>query len=176
MKHFNDEVVFLRKKQKNLSVGFLYILTIIGIFLLPFAIVKRSFKDWVIVYFVSIIGNSWADRYLVSRGYLKYDIRPFKKNFKIHLPFDYVHYPLMLLYYNQWTLNSKPLGIILKLFPFLIPQVLVETFAAKKTDLITWRKGWSWQHSFVSLAIKMLLCRGIISAIRMINRDDLSVD
>jgi len=176
MKHFNDEVVFLLKKQKNLSVGFLYILTIIGIFLLPFAIVKRSFKDWVIVYLVSIIGNSWADRYLVSRGYLKYDIRPFKKNFKIHLPFDYVHYPLMLLYYNQWTLNSKPLGIILKLFPFLIPQVLVETFAAKKTDLITWRKGWSWQHSFVSLAIKMLLCRGIISAIRMINRDDLSVD
>lgn len=166
----------MRKKQKNSSVGFLYILTIIGIFLLPFAIVKRSFKDWVIVYLVSIIGNSMADRFLVSKGYLKYDIRPFKKSIKIHLPFDYVHYPLMLLYYNQWTLNSKPLGIILKLFPFLIPQVLVETFAAKKTNLITWRRGWNWQHSFISLVIKMLLCRGIISTIRMINNDDLSVD
>nr|WP_251040720.1 CBO0543 family protein [Bacillus sp. ISL-45] len=176
MLHFNDEVVLVRKNQKNLSVGFLYILTIIGIFLLPFAIVKRSFKDWVIVYLVSILGNSMADRYLVSRGYLKYNIRPFKKSFKIHLPFDYVHYPLMLLYYNQWTLNSKPLGIILKLFPFLLPQVLVETFAARKTNFITWKRGWSWQHSFISLAIKMLVCRGIISTIRMINRDDLSVD
>lgn len=166
----------MRKNQRKLSIGFLYSLTIIGIILLPFAIVKRSFKDWIIVYLVSILGNSMADRYLVSRGFLKYDIRPFKKSLKIHFPFDYVHYPLMLLYYNQWTLNSKPLGIILKLFPFLIPQVLVETFAAKKTNLITWKRGWSWQHSFFSLAIKMLLCRGIISIIRIINRDDLSVD
>nr|WP_226641382.1 CBO0543 family protein [Mesobacillus subterraneus] len=169
-------MVLLRKNRRTLSVGFLNILTIIGIFLLPFAIVKRSFKDWIIVYLVSIIGNSWADRYLVSKGYLKYDIRPFRRNFKIHLPFDYVHYPLILLYYNQWTLNSKPSGIILKLFPFIIPQVLVETFAAKKTNLITWKKGWSWQHSFISLAIKLLVCRGIISTIRMINKDDLSVD
>lgn len=166
----------MRRNQKNLSASFLYLLTIAGIFLLPFAIVKRSFKDWIIVYLVSIIGNSWADRYLVSRGYLKYDIRPFKKNYKIHLPFDFVHYPLMLLYYNQWTLNSKPLGIILKLFPFIIPQVMFETFAAKETKLITWKKGWSWQHSFFSLAIKLLLCRGIISTIRIINNDDVSVD
>lgn len=166
----------MRKRQKKYSAAFLYILTIVGVFLLPFAIVKRSFKDWIIVYLVSIIGNSWADRYLVSRGYLKYKIRPFKKSLKIHFPFDYVHYPLMLLYYNQWTLNSKPAGIVLKLFPFIIPQVLIETFAAKKTDLITWRKGWAWYHSFISLAIKLLLCRGIISTIRIINKDDLSVD
>ncbi|WP_079508641.1 CBO0543 family protein [Mesobacillus jeotgali] len=165
----------MRKKHKY-STGVLYIFTIIGIILLPFAIVKRPFKDWIIVYLVSIIGNSWADRYLVSRGYLKYEIRPFKKSLKIHLPFDYVHYPLMLLYYNQWTLNSKPSGIILKLFPFIIPQVLMETFAAKKTDLISWKKGWSWQHSFISLAIKLLLCRGIISTIRMINNKGLSID
>ncbi|WP_313959713.1 CBO0543 family protein [Cytobacillus oceanisediminis] len=82
----------------------------------------------------------------------------------------------MLLYYNQWTHNSKPAGIVLKLFPFTIPQVLIETFAAKKTDLITWRKGWTRYHSFISLAIKLLLCRGIISTIRIINKDDLSVD
>lgn len=166
----------MRKRQKKYSAAFLYFLTIVGVFLLPFAIFKRSFKDWIIVYLVSIIGNSWADRFLVSRGYLKYDIRPFKKSLKIHLPFDYVHYPLMLLYYNQWTLNSKPTGIVLKLFPFIIPQVLIETFAATKTDLITWRKGWNWQHSFISLAIKMLLCRGIISIIRIINNGKISVD
>lgn len=104
-------------------------------FPLPFAIVKRSFKDWIIVYLVSFIGNFFSDKYLVTRGYLKYPKKLFPK-FKIHLPFDYIHYPLLLLYYNQWTLNSKPVGIILKLFPFVIPQTIIETIASKKTNLI----------------------------------------
>ncbi|OLO28077.1 hypothetical protein BTR23_18355 [Alkalihalophilus pseudofirmus] len=34
----------------------------------------------------------------------------------ILLPFDFILYPLMLLYYNQWTLNSKPTGVFLTLF------------------------------------------------------------
>ncbi|QOR68204.1 hypothetical protein IM538_08890 [Cytobacillus suaedae] len=160
---------------KRHEVAFLSFSTLVCIFLLPFAIVKKSFKDWVIVYLVSILGNSMADRYLVSKGYLKYKIRPFDKKFSIHLPFDYVQYPLILLYYNQWTLNSKPLGMFLKLFPFVIPQVLIETFAAKKTNLISWRKGWSWKHSFISLVIKLLLCRAIIAFIRKVNKGTISV-
>lgn len=161
--------------KKNFSVIFLSSSTIIGLFLLPFAIVKRPFKDWIIVYLVSIMGNSLSDRYLVSKGYLKYQIRPLPKKFSIHLPFDFVHYPLSLLYYNQWTLNSKPMGIILKLFPFVIPQVITETIAAKKTNLITWKKGWNWYHSFISLVIKLLLCRSIIAIIRKINKDEISI-
>ncbi|WP_286180708.1 CBO0543 family protein [Bacillus sp. ISL-37] len=166
----------MRRKKQRLSATMLYTSAIVALFLLPFAIVKRSFKDWIIVYLVSIIGNSWADRYLVSKGYLKYEIRPFKKKFKIHLPFDYVHYPLMLLYYNQWTLNSKPIGIFLKLFPFIIPQVLIETFAAKKTNLIDWKKGWTWYHSAISLVLKFLICRWIIGIIRIINDKELSIN
>jgi hypothetical protein len=165
----------MRKTSSAVSIAFLTATTLIGIALLPYAIVKRSFKDWLIVFLVSVIGNSMADRYLVSQGYLRYNIRPFKKRFKIHLPFDYIHYPLMLLYYNQWTLNSKPAGIIFKLFPFIIPQVLLETIAERKTELITWRKGWSWYHSFITLIIKMLLCRGIIALVRRINREPISV-
>lgn len=149
---------------------FLSLTTLISVFLLPFAIVKRPFKDWIIVYLVSSIGNSFADRYLVSRGYLKYKIRPFPKKSSIHLPFDFLHYPLLLLYYNQWTLDSKPIGIFLKLFPFAIPQVIIETIAAKKTDLITWKKGWTWYHSFISLLVKLLLCRFIIAIIRKMNK------
>lgn len=165
----------MRKKKPILSVTFLSVSTIIALFLLPFAIFKRPLKDWIIVYLVSIIGNSLADRFLVSRGYLSYKIRPFSKRVKIHLPFDYIHYPLMLLYYNQWTLNSKPIGIFLKLFPFVIPQVMVETIAAKKTNLINWKKGWSWYHSFISLVVKLLVCRSIIAMIRVANKDKLSI-
>ncbi|WP_025027874.1 CBO0543 family protein [Caldalkalibacillus mannanilyticus] len=153
---------------------FLILTTIIGLVLLPFAIVKRSFKDWVIVYLVSFIGNFFADKYLVSKGYLKYPIKLFRK-YKIHLPFDYIHYPLLLLYYNQWTLNSKPIGIFAKLMPFVIPQTIIETIAAKKTKLITWKKGWTWYHSFISLMSKFLLCRGIIALIRVINKGKISI-
>ncbi|WP_223702363.1 CBO0543 family protein [Sutcliffiella deserti] len=159
---------------KKSQVTFLSLITLIALILLPFAIVKRSFKDWIIVYLVSIIGNSLADRFLVSKGYLKYNIRPFPKKFTIHLPFDYIHYPLLLLYYNQWTLNSKPFVILLKAFPFIVPQVIFETYAAKKTDLITWRKGWTWYHTAISLLVKLLLCRSIIAVIRKINKGELS--
>ncbi|HZG73217.1 MAG TPA: CBO0543 family protein [Chondromyces sp.] len=162
----------MRKKHE---VAFLSLTTFVSLILLPFAIVKRPFKDWLIVYLVSVIGNSSADRYLVSKGYLKYKTRPFPKRFSIHLPFDYIQYPLLLLYYNQWTLNSKPFGIFLKLFPFVIPQVIVETVAAKKSNLIVWKKGWTWYHSLFSLIAKFLLCRLIIAAVRKINRDEITI-
>ncbi|MBU9724245.1 MULTISPECIES: CBO0543 family protein [Bacillaceae] len=153
---------------------FLTLTTLVSLSLLPFAIVKRSFKDWIIVFLVSILGNSMADRYLVSRGFLKYKVRPLPDKFGIHLPFDFIHYPLLLLYFNQWTLNSKPLGMILKLLLMVTPQVAIETYAAEKTNLITWRKGWSWKHSFVSMMIKFLLCRLIIAGIRVINKRSIS--
>jgi hypothetical protein len=164
-----------KKVSPRASVMLLTFTTLIAATLLPFAIVKRSFKDWLIVFLVSVIGNSMVDRYLVSQGYLNYHIRPLKEKVKIHLPFDYVLYPLILLYYNQWTLNSRPAGLILKLFPFVIPQVIIETIAEKNTDLITWRKGWTWFHSLISLIIKLLLCRGIIAVVRIINKDKISV-
>ncbi|ARK32703.1 hypothetical protein BkAM31D_24175 [Halalkalibacter krulwichiae] len=154
---------------------FLKLINFISILLLPFAIIKRPLKDWIIVYLVSCMGNSFADRFLVSRGYLKYKVRPFPHRVTIHLPFDFLHFPLFLLYYNQWTLHSKPLGIILKLFPFLIPQIIIETIAERRTDLISWKRGWNWQHSIISMACKYLLCRGIIASIRVLNNKETSI-
>ncbi|KGX84873.1 CBO0543 family protein [Pontibacillus marinus] len=162
--------------KRQSQTTFLTISTMVSLFLLPFALFKRSFKDWIIVYLVSIIGNSFADRYFISEGYLHYKIRPFRRRYKIHLPFDYLYYPLLLLYYNQWTLNSKPLGIVLKLFPFVIPQVMIESIAARNTKLITWRKGWTWYHSFLTLLIKFLLCRMIIGIVRVLNKGEVSTN
>lgn len=161
-------------KKQNIPYYLSNIITLIGFVLLPFAIVKRSFKDWVIVYIVSCIGNYFADSYLVSKGYLKYKNK-LLKNFKIHLPFDYIHYPLLLLYYNQWTLNSRPIGVFLKAIILTTPQIILETLAAKKTKLITWKKGWSWYHSFLSMVLKLLICRSIIAIIRIINKGKVSV-
>jgi hypothetical protein len=166
-------VLKLRKKS-NSSSYFLIITTITGLLLLPFAVIKRPLKDWIIVYIVSILENYFADNYLVSRGYLKYKKKLFPR-IKVHLPFDFVHYPLILLYYNQWTLNSKPIGLFLKLFPFVIPLIFIETIAAKYTKLITWKKGWSWYHSLISVVVKMLLCRSIIAMIRKLNTGKLSL-
>lgn len=160
--------------KKDYPYYFLIATTLTGLMLLPFAIVKRSFKDWIIVYLVSFIGNLLSDQYLVKKGYLKYQKKLFPK-YKIHLPFDFIHYPLMLLYYNQWTLNSKPAGIILKLFPFVIPLTIIETIAEKKTNLIKWKRGWSWYHSFISMILKLFICRGIIATIRKINKGNISI-
>ncbi|MFA9557576.1 CBO0543 family protein [Evansella sp. AB-rgal1] len=162
-------------KKKYGSYYFLLIITALGSALLPFAIGKRSFKDWIIVYLVSCIGNYYADKILVTKGYLKYPVRLFSK-YKIHLPFDFIHYPLMLLYYNQWTLNSKPIGVLAKVFPFAIPLIIFETIAAKKTKLIKWKKGWTWYHSFISILVKLLICRSIIYWIRVMNKSKISIN
>ncbi len=162
------------KKESKASTYFLIATTITGLLLLPFAIVKRSFKDWIIVYLVSIIGNYFPDKYLVSRGYISYQQKFFPK-LQVHFPFDFIHYPLILLYYNQWTLNSKPTGIFFKLFPFVIPQIIIETIAEKNTKLITWKKGYSWYHSLISMIIKLVVCRSIIASIRTLNKGDISV-
>ncbi|RXI96378.1 hypothetical protein DS745_21925 [Anaerobacillus alkaliphilus] len=162
------------RKKSIFSSYFLIVTTITGLGLLPFAIIKRPLKDWIIVYIVSIIENYFADYFLVSKGYLKYKRKIFPR-IKVHLPFDFVHYPLMLLFYNQWTLNSKPIGLILKLIPIVVPQIIIETIAAKYTKLITWKKGWNWYHSFISVVIKMLLCRSIIAIIRMMNKGKLTL-
>lgn len=122
-----------------------------------------------------MIGNYFADNYVVSKGFIEYPEKPFQKS-SIHLPFDYIFYPLMLLYYNQWTLNSRPIGIILKLFPFVVPLTIIETVAAKKSNLIEWKKGWTWYHSFISTILKLLLCRSIISVIRTINTRKISIN
>ncbi|QOY35374.1 CBO0543 family protein [Anaerobacillus isosaccharinicus] len=161
-------------KKPKISSYFLVGTTITGLVLLPFAIIKRPLKDWIIVFIVSVLENYFADQYLVSRGYLKYK-KKLVPRIKVHLPFDFVHYPLILLYYNQWTLNSKPTGFILKIFPFVIPLIFIETIAAKYTKLITWKKGWSWSHSFITVILKMLLCRGIIAVIRTMNTGKLSL-
>ncbi|AEP01217.1 MULTISPECIES: CBO0543 family protein [Heyndrickxia] len=161
-------------KRKH-QVTLLSLVTAIGIALLPFAIVKRSFKDWIIVYLVSAAGNLLADTYLVKKGFIQYKIRPFPDKFKIHLPFDLVHNPLLLLYYNQWALNSRPLSQIFKVLLISLPQVMMETIAEKKTNLITWRKGWTWYHSFFSMMGKFFICRLIIAFVRKINRERVSV-
>ncbi|WP_332327685.1 CBO0543 family protein [Metabacillus litoralis] len=81
----------------------------------------------------------------------------------------------MLLYYNQWTLNSRPIGIFLKAIILITPQIILETLAERKTKLIRWKKGWSWYHSFLSMILKLLLCRSIIAIIRIINKGKISV-
>lgn len=164
------------RKKNSFETAFLLVSTGIGLIILPFAIIKRSFKDWIIVYLVSALGNSFADRYLVSQGFLQYKVRPFKKRYFIHLPFDYLYYPIMLLYYNQWTLNSRPLGHLLKLFTIIIPQVMIETLAERKTNLITWKKGWTWKHSMITLLIKFSICRFIISIVRSMNKGNISAN
>lgn len=170
--HIKNEVGNLKKR--GIEYSFLTLTTITGLILLPFAIVKRSFKDWLIVYLVSVIGNGVLDQYLVAKGYLKYPRKLFP-NHKIHLPFDFIHYPLMLLYYNQWTLNSRLSGILFKLFPFVIPQTVIETIAAKRTKLITWKNGWTWYHTMTSLTMKLLVCRSVIALVRIINKGQISI-
>ncbi|MGD6967520.1 hypothetical protein ACQCVP_13905 [Rossellomorea vietnamensis] len=59
---------------------------------------QTIFQELLIMYLVSVIGHSTIDRYLVTQGYLRYNILTLSEKVSIHLPFDYIHYPLMLLY------------------------------------------------------------------------------
>lgn len=136
----------------------------LGIFFLSLR--KPPIKDWLLVYFFNAATNAILDKLLVSYNKVKYPIRLLPKIFETHILFDYILYPTATILYNQMTYKDNPVKIFLKLFYFSIPLLLIEYWAERKTNLIKWKKGWNWHHSFLSITAKSFLTRSLISLVR----------
>ncbi|WP_246880066.1 CBO0543 family protein [Bacillus suaedae] len=146
------------------------ILVAVTIGLLPLFLRKPPIKDWLLVYFFNAISNGFIDQIIAKQKIVKYPVRLLPKLFKKHIVFDYLVYPTITIFYNQVTSKDKPITIFYKLLFFSIPMLFVELWAAKKTDLVDWKKGWAWYHTLISITIKSSVTRLFIGLVRAIDK------
>lgn len=130
---------------------------------------KPNIKDWVIVYLFNGFTNGIIDKLITTFNIVEYPVRFLPKIFKIHILFDFLIYPTFTIFLNQITEKDKPFTIVVKLLALTIPMFIVEFIAEKKTNLVRWKKGWNWYHSFSGLIGKSLITRTIIGVIRMVD-------
>ncbi len=142
-----------------------------SIIVFPFVVFrKKPLKDWLIVYFFVGLISGIIDKILVTRGKLKYPVKKFKNTFLVSCTFDFILCPLMNIVYNQVTHKDNALQKFIKLFLFITPMTLFETFLEKNTNLIKWKNGWKWYHTFISIFIKYLSVRTLMDIVRYFSK------
>ena len=150
---------------------FLNFLFTLGIIAFPFVVFrKKPLKDWLIVYFFVGLISGIIDKILVTKGKLKYPVKKFKNIFLVSCTFDYIICPLMNIIYNQVTYKDNYILKFLKLFLFITPMTLFETFLEKNTNLIKWKNGWKWYHTYISIFIKYFSVRTLMDLVRYISK------
>jgi hypothetical protein len=148
---------------------FLRVLFILTLSALPFLFRKHPMKDSILTFLLNGYTNGIVDRFVVNHKLIRYPVRYFRKEFKIHVLFDFLLYPTVSVIINQLTKNDKPLVVIYKILLFIFPMFFIELWAERKTNLITWRRSWKWYHTLLTLIVKSVLNRLMIGAIRVLD-------
>ncbi|KAB7673052.1 CBO0543 family protein [Bacillus sp. B1-b2] len=158
-------------KKYNKDRLYLQIITIISFITLLFTIFRKPpLKDWIIVYLANTISNVILDKILVKLKIVEYPYRFFPKYFRIHIIFDYLIYPTFTVIFNQMTLHDRVSKIISKLILISSPFFLIEYWAEKYTNLISWKRGWRMYHTVGSVIFTSLFTRMIIAVIRKMDQ------
>ncbi|WP_442853226.1 CBO0543 family protein [Bacillus sp. EB01] len=92
------------------------------------------------------------------------------KAFNISAVFGYLLYPVICVYFIKATKQSNILVVLFKNVLFTTPMVLAETWLEKHTNLIKYKKGWNWRHSYASIFGTFLAVRTIAYIINTIAR------
>jgi hypothetical protein len=150
---------------------FLFGLLIFSIGILPVLFKRPPKKDWLLVYTFNAISNIILDKW-VTMNFISYPTRLLPKIFKIHILYDALLYPMVTVIYNQLTSKDKPIAIVYKLLFFSVPLTIFEFWAERKTGLIKWSNGWRWYHTFLSVSLKSLITRGVVSIFRRFMREE----
>jgi hypothetical protein len=148
---------------------FLRVLFILTLSALPFLFRKHPMKDSMLTFLLNGYTNGIVDRFVVNHKLIRYPVRYFRKEFKIHVLFDFLLYPTVSVIINQLTKNDKPLVVIYKILLFIFPMFFIELWAERKTNLIKWRRSWKWYHTLLTLTVKSVLNRLMIGAIRVLD-------
>lgn len=150
---------------KKNEMKFLYGLLILSIGFLPVLMKRPPKKDWLFAYMFNAITNIILDKWVTS-SFISYPTRLLPKIFHIHILYDVLLYPMFTVVYNQLTRKDKRTAIIYKLLLFSVPLTIFESWAERKTGLIKWSNGWQWYHTFLSVNLKSLITRGMVSLFR----------
>lgn len=157
-------------KSKKNEKKFLFVLLIFSIGILPVLFKRPPKKDWLFVFSFNAITNVILDKW-VTKKFISYPTRLLPNIFNIHILYDALIYPVFSVIYNQLTSKDNSIAIVSKLLFFSIPLTIFEFWAERKTGLIKWRNGWQWYHTFLSVSLKSLFTRGLVSIFRRFIRE-----
>ena len=148
----------------------LKVITIIGISGLTFLFKKGPMKDWFLVYLFKTFITTMIDGPVVKKRLVTYPYRYFSRYFDTNIIFDYLIFPLLCVFYSQFTYNSKLLKTILSVFLFSLPMTIVQVILEKTTGLVKYSKNWSWFHTLSVLTLTFWSSRSFIALIRFFTR------
>ncbi|MED4072657.1 CBO0543 family protein [Priestia endophytica] len=151
---------------KAFEKGILKFLFFFTLLLCPFLLKRMGMKNFLLTFLLNGLTNGIIDRFVVNRKLIKYPVRLLKQEFKIHVLFDFLLYPVTSILINETTKKDGVITTVCKTLCFIGGIVLVETWAEKYTKLIRWSSKWNWYYSFLSMAVKSLLNRMIFGALR----------
>ncbi|WP_419888330.1 CBO0543 family protein [Neobacillus niacini] len=151
-------------------------LWILGIILFSTIFRKPIRERWIVFLFNSVL-NIYLDNYLVHTKRLKYPVRVKHAGLftRGSILYDNLLCPIVTLWYCQSTKNTKKISeFLFKTFLYVLPQTVIEIILEKYTDLIEYKKGWKWYHTFGAIAAVKMLVRGFIQLIQTkANREEL---
>ncbi|WP_416148562.1 CBO0543 family protein [Salipaludibacillus sp. HK11] len=159
-------------RKKTLQNNTLRFWLVLSLIILSFSLKKRNKKEWLLIYLLNAVSNGFIDMIIVKNHIVKFPIRLLPKIFNINILFDFFVYPTITVVYNQMSYYDKPLTSLYKLLFVSIPMLLIEYWLEAKTDLIEWRRGWKWYHTYTSIVIKSLLERLLVGKIREVRSND----
>lgn len=148
----------------------LKIITVLGISGWAFLFKKGPIKDWFLVYLFKAFITTMIDGPVVKKKLVSYPYRYFSKFFETNIIFDYVIFPLLCVFYSQFTYKLKPLKIISSVFLFSIPMTIIQWWLEKYTRLVKYGKNWSSLHTLSVLTVTFWSSRIFIATIRFLNR------
>jgi hypothetical protein len=148
----------------------LKIITVLGLSGWAFLFKKGPIKDWFLVYLFKTLITTMIDGPVVKKRLVTYPYRYFSKYFDTNIIFDYVLFPLLCVFYSQFTYKLKLGKTILSVFLFSVPMTVIEVLLERYTRLVKFGKGWRWFHTLLVLTGTFWSSRLFIALIRFLNR------
>jgi hypothetical protein len=155
------------KLNQNFENKLLKSLLLFGIIALPFSLMGKNYKNWIITFLFNSYSNSFIAPILAKKNYLKYPVRIFPKYYQSSIIYDYLLCSLVSVWYCRVSQRDNWIKSFLKVWFFSFPQAFVERWLEKNTQLIKYNKGWTWIHSLLTITIAKLTVRSTLSLLRM---------
>lgn len=156
----------------------LKLLWILGFLIFP-TLFKKPIKERWIIFLLNSVFNQYLDNYLVQTNRLAYPVRIKNAHYftKGSILYDTVLCPIVTVWYHQATKNTKNiLEFIIKTIIYVSPQIIIEIIFEKYTNLVKYKNGWKWYHSFGAVAFIKVIIRTFVELINLKERKEKEQD
>ncbi|WP_339146155.1 MULTISPECIES: CBO0543 family protein [unclassified Sutcliffiella] len=148
----------------------LQIITVLGLGGWSLLFRKGPIKDWFLVYLFKTFITTLIDGPVTKKKLVTYPYRFLANIFETNIIFDYIIFPLLCVFYSQFTYKMKLLKTIVSVFLFSLPMTVIQEWLERNTQLVKYSRRWSWINTLSVLTMTFWSSRIFIAWIRFINQ------